>query len=236
MKIRLATITSKDVRKLASITNPNKQAYCALYNYEYVTKADAFAFKQKECGWHALAFERFYFFSSVLATCDVLLACGADVLITNPNIKLESFTDRKPFLITKDAIGFQTDVMILRNHPRVFQLLNKLFDARTTHCKAPYLDQTALEDFAAEYSDVIEILPQRAINSFDYANMVRWHGVNENYKLGRDVFGNDGQWKSDDFIFHAAGYTFREKRKLLRKYADRVTWPNPYNIPRVVHA
>ena len=223
MKFCVATLYSPDCSALAAVSNPNKRQYCSRHGYDLKLKTDGFDSRYSRFGWHYLAFERFRFFRECLNEFGLVLGCGADVLITNPSLRLEDIMEgRKPFVIAKDAIGFQTDVILVRRHPRSLELLDALLDSAPAYINAPFVDQTAFADLYPRFADAVEAVPQRVLNSFDYGTLSAWHTVHPNYRLAVDADGNDGQWQPGDFIFHCPGLPMHSKVAVLKDHLKMI--------------
>lgn len=222
MKICVATLCSPDCAALGAVTEPNKNDYCQRHGYDFLVRREGFIGDPKH-GHHRFVFERFRFFRDCLQSYDAVLGCGADVAITNPAVKLEDLMEwRKPFIIAKDALGLQTDVMLMRNRPDVISLLSAVVAAENRYWNAPYLDQSALTDIAPLYADTIEVVPQRLINAYDYNTLTAWHSVHQNYWLAKDADGNDGQWQPGDFILHCPGLPMERKLQVLREHVNNL--------------
>lgn len=207
MNCCVATLCSPAHAPIGAITHPNKQAYCDRHGYHFKVKSDGFQ--------SHIAFERFRFFLDCLRECDLVLGCGADVIITNPEITLESLAEgRRPFLICKDANGYQSDVILARNHPDAIAFLEKIVGCEAQYVGAPQVDQTALEDFCPT-CQAVQVMPQRFMNSFDYTVLYHLGG---RYAIARDADMNDGQWHPGDFILHTPGLFADQKMALLRKH------------------
>lgn len=237
MLVKVATLCSWDCRKLGKITNPNKQQYCDSYGYKYALKTTGI-FKSikrlNKLGWHYPVFERWRYFLSVLETCDAVFCLGADVLITNHNIKLENILNKnKSFIICADAVGLQTDVMLIKNTLKTKKLIKELLEIQDKFSNYNFLDQTALESLVPKYSNIVSILPQRAMNSFDYTTLKSWYGTNPNYEKAIDINGSDGQWKMGDFILHTPGLPIDKKIEILKSYLPLVTYKETYRHNKI---
>jgi hypothetical protein len=225
MKIALATLCSPELAELGKLTHPNKGFYCGLHGYEYLTKLGDFLTDSPESGFHHLIFERWRWFGEMLPKFDWLLCCGVDVLITNPNITIESIVEgRKPFLICKDANGFNSDVILVKSDSECLNLMADIADSRPQFSRAPELDQSAMRSIFPKYPRTIEVLPQRVMNAYDYSSLFRYYG-NPNYAKGIDADGNDGKWQPGDFIFHCPGLSQEEKIPLLKEKLRHVAIP-----------
>lgn len=228
MNIGLATICSPEVEAIGAVTNPNKVQYCKRHGYEFIVKTDGFVLNNPECGFHHLIFERWRWFAEILPKVDWLLCCGADVLITNMGIRIEDLVEgRNPFLICKDANGFNSDVVLVRNCWPCLDLLKDLAESRKEFSRTPELDQSAMRKILPRYANSVEVLPQRVMNAYDYTTLHEWYQrtCNVNYAKGLDADGNDGKWQPGDFIFHCPGISQSDKVRVLREKLKYVAFP-----------
>lgn len=217
MNIAVATLSSPECFPLHDITAPEKRAYCERHGYKFEVKSGDFKIVDHCCGWHKYVFERWRWLAELLKGYDAVFFCGTDVLITNQTIRLEDLMEgRKPFIISQDAQMPNSDVMLVRNNPRAIELIELVAASHERHCNSAYLDQTAFQELMPTFEDVIEILPQRLMNAYDYGMMGFWYAVHDNYRLAIDKDGNDGQWKPGDFIFHCPGIPYDQRAAAIR--------------------
>jgi hypothetical protein len=219
MKVKLLTLCSDDCRELGDLTGRIKKEFAERHGYEFVEKKHDWKLSIPSLGHHHLVFERWLFLFEELQSSDVCLMTGADVLFTNHTITVESLMkDRKPFIIAKDALGFQSDVIIATKTDKTLELIKSVYNSYTTHRDAPFLDQSAFADHYKNFEQVIEVVPQRLINSFHYWTLKAWFSVHDNYAKGIDESGNDGQWRVGDFALHLPGISFAERISLVKSH------------------
>jgi hypothetical protein len=76
-----------------------------------------------------------------------------------------------------------------------------------------WFDQQCVIDTYVTYKDIIKLVPQKYINSYDY----RMYGV-----AGIDMLGNNGQWEKGDWVIHWPGLDNKLRIQLAQKFANTV--------------
>lgn len=219
MNIKVATLCSFVCRDIGKVTEPITREYCARHGYTFETKKHWFKQFSLRCGTHHfLAFERWRWFAEVLETCDMLFAIGSDVLITNHTTKLEDIAqERRSFICAKDAQGFNSDVLLVRNNPATLTLMRHVASLQSEFAKAPdnILDQGAFDSIAPNYTNEIHYVPQRLVNAYEYKHYAHLGG---RYAQALDAEGNDGQWQRGDFVLHVPGLPKQQKIQILKEH------------------
>jgi hypothetical protein len=134
-----------------------------------------------------------------------------DTLITNKEIKIESFIDDEHnFFICKDFNGINAGSFIVRNsvwsNTFLTYLLNKQGKPKM-EC-----EQNAIEEFIEEFPnhDKIKILPHPSINSYLY----------ENYPECGKQTHETGQWEKGDLLLHLPGLPLHKRLNILNQIKD----------------
>lgn len=205
------------------MTRPVRQRYCQRHRYQFLEKRWGFKQFSWRCGTHHfLAFERWRWFAEELETCDAILAIGADVLITNHRTTIEGMlADKKAFLCAKDAFSMSSDVLLVHNTPRTLGLMRRVASLQKEFENTPdtMLDQAAFESLVPSYSDVVQFLPQRQLNAYDYPF---YRHLGGRYAQAVDVDGNDGQWQQGDFLLHVPGLPKPQKIQILQNHLGMI--------------
>jgi hypothetical protein len=76
-----------------------------------------------------------------------------------------------------------------------------------------WFDQQCVIDTYVTYKDIIKLVPQRTMNSYDY----KMYGVD-----GIDMLGNDGQWQQGDWVVHWPGLNNQLRVQLAQSFANVV--------------
>jgi hypothetical protein len=84
-----------------------------------------------------------------------------------------------------------------------------------------YAEQGFMIDTYDQYSDIIKLMPQRFMNSYEY----RMYRVQPwMYQDTKDVHGHDGQWREGDWFVHWPGTQLSERMELLKEYQEKVIY------------
>lgn len=133
---------------------------------------------------------------------------GADLMITNFTIKLEDIIDLNyHFIIASDFNGINADSFLLRNSPKGRDYLKMISDTLPSYKDNWEGEQAIMKDTYEQYKhDVVKLVPQRTINSYNYAV---YRGRYPEPLI--DKLGTVGDWKIGDFVIQwpATGLDFR---------------------------
>lgn len=199
MKICVATTTSPK-RKGLSFTFENLQRYCNRHGYAIhliMVDDDKWEYKKHE------AFE--YLFGIGY---DVIWHKDDDVLITNMNIKIESFIDDKhDFFITEDFNELNGGSVIIKN-TTWGRLVN---DTVLGHREYYENEQNAINQLmkTPQFNQFVKILPQSTINSYRYD----LYPECKRY-VGREEFGDWVEGKS--FVLHVPALALEKRIEILK--------------------
>lgn len=201
MIITLLTAASEQYWPLMQKTGPNKMEYCLRHGYELLMRTHG-PFQGR---WGER--ERFMHDALKNGACDWLAFFGADTLITNMTIKLETIIDDNfDFIIAADVHGINNDVFLMRN---CFQSLNFISHVASLSNRHPN-DQSAMfevmHSMAGYRSKVLH--EQRIMNSMPYAE----------YGMPEDA----GRWQEGDLCFHAPGLTLERRMELIDEHLAKV--------------
>lgn len=231
MKFAIATIYTEDIKDLAAITvEQNKRKYCEKHGYDLRVKTEGFVLKN-------LGFEKIRYVLELLksGTYDWVYWCGADTMITNYNIKLESLMDPNyHFVISTDIWDFNSDSFLIRNSTEGIEFFEHILRMHDTYIdkdgklldfgiKLPdgssraWAEQGAMCDLKERYKEIIKINPQKVMNSYLYKIYPSaWH------QKGLDCNGNDGTWSDGDFLVHWPGVPHSHRLILAADFIKRV--------------
>jgi len=140
---------------------------------------------------------------------------GCDSLITNMTIKLEDRIDNNyHFIIAKDSHNFNADSFFIRNSPEGRAYIEMIISKYPEYKDNGWAEQGVICDTYKDHKEIIKVLPQRAINAYNY-DLYPEKKPHEKY-FDRD--GNDGQWQSGDLLIHWPGTYFDFRLKHLAPY------------------
>jgi hypothetical protein len=173
----------------------NKLPYALRHGYKAFEKRDNFS---KE----AVHFDKF---THILDTFDKnpdlawIWWLDNDAMITNFNKRIEDVIDDSyDIILTTDLASINTGSFLVKNSENSRVWLEDMISKRKDYLNdKKWFDQQCVIDTYVSYKDIIKILPQRSMNSYDY----RIYGVAN----PKDMEGNDGQWQSGDWVVHWPG-------------------------------
>lgn len=156
MKISIVTDTSDNIKELSNITLPNKEGYSSKHGY--ILHCREFNYER----FNEFILDHMMFTLDVMKSSDVVMTCGADVMFTNWNIKIEDvllFNDN--ILIAKENTGWwpiNNDVMIWRCNPRVIEFYERLINDFPVWRNYPWRTQAHLWNIKQEEPKVGSIM------------------------------------------------------------------------------
>ena len=199
----------------------NKVKYAEKHGYAYLAKTEDFY------GFPP-GFEKIQF---ILDTFEAypettwLWWTGTDSLITNFNIKVEDKVaeagDAHIIMSADFNFAINCDSMLIKNTPEARAWLQDIMDNMDTYGNHQFKEQQYMLDSADKYTDIMEIMPQHFMNSYEYKmyEVAPW-----NYKETVDVHGERGQWESGDWLVHWPGTQPTERKKLVEIFKQEVIY------------
>lgn len=227
MNIAMISCHDEAYAGLGAITSPNKEEYCQKWGYYYFCKTEGFAYPNYNNGNRhdqLMGFEKLQMILDLFEEkpdLDWIHWTGADLIVTNYNVRIENIVDDSYHMIVcVDINGMNVDSMIVKNSRVGRGLMRWVLDNIETYRHANWYEQQALIDFffkAPLARDIIKILPQRVMNSYDYT----LYRVYDNMPHV-DHTGTNGQWQPGDFMFQAPGLSVEDRIRVMQHYIQRV--------------
>ena len=123
---------------------------------------------------------------------------GADLMITNFTIKLESIIDTNyHFIIATDFNGMNADSFLVRNSEKGRRYFKMIVDTLPMYTYWEGEQGIMKETYSIFKDDVVKIVPQKTINSYNYADYRVAYAHREPLQ---DELGNIGDWSPGDFV------------------------------------
>lgn len=209
LKIGLLTAYYDNYKPLANIVVPNLQGYCqkqgyGLYDYVLPQEGIHYSFKRVEM------LRKLFDYHKI----DVIFCTDIDILITNYNIKIESFlSDQHDFFITKDVNGINAGNFIIKNTEWSRSFLDFILSKKDSFDN----DQNVIEAFKdeAEWKPKIKILSHPTINSYPYDYYAPSWGVIGDRVIERPT-EKEGDWKEGNFLMHLPGMNLEKRLEILK--------------------
>lgn len=218
MRFALYTMHSATLKDMVAITVPNKTEYCRLHGYAYSQAL----FDGRRHVWPG--YDRIPHLIDLLKSgvADWVFWLGADCLITNFSIRLEELTDRNfGMVMATDATEVQMDSFLVQPGRGGLELMQAIWNSRRTKYGANY-EQSNLADKMKlpRFASTVKLLPQRAMNSYNYALYPKEWGPH--FATQTDQLNTDGNWHPGDFVFHVPGMALDAKLSELRRMNPKV--------------
>lgn len=248
MKIAVATVCSPGYKELGDITEPSKIAYCERWGYswqpfkpqqnpERLARGEVKEDSPPDVHYDAGGYVRYEHTERLMGQFDVVLQVGADALIMNHTVSIESLLAQyggtnhpAPGVFISDDTNFVNDENILWAHWQnsetgedlvrqlLWQMTRKNAGAQFEHQKHPcgwshpYGCQHALRDYLflhPSYRTLGHFLPQRVLDA----------NLNSHYGFPRYV---QGQYRPGDYILHLPGMSWSDRLRFAREHAAKV--------------
>ena len=221
--IIMATMHDSNYAELATETwENNKVKYAERHGYAYVAKTDDFY------GFPP-GFEKIQFLIDLLDTyadAEWIWWTGTDSMVTNFETKIEDkikFEGIDPKVIMSSDFNFDIncDSILVKNTPEAKAWLQEIMDLMPRYADHQFKEQQAMLDIMDKYDDVVMIMPQHYMNSYEYKmyEVPPW-----NYTAAVDVNGHRGQWEPGDWLVHWPGTQPSERMELVKIYKDRIIY------------
>ena len=192
-KINIAVVSmyNESHSDLAEYTWPNKVAYAKKHGYSSYAKTS---------GWTItpIHFEKLTHMLDVMKlepNLDWVWWLDNDAVITNMDVQLEDIVDNNyHVIITTDIASLNSGSFMVRNSMQGRAWLEFILAKGLEHYKDNrWPEQQPMTDFFVSFQDIIKIVPQRTMNSYNY----NIYGVDPT-----DLVGTSGQWELGDFVLH----------------------------------
>lgn len=204
-RIALATIcVGKDYTDDMWPGIQSKVEYCDKHGYEFIFVRESL---NKDL---PLIWSKFHLIERLLLDgYDIIFYSDADVVITNPTIRIEGICDsyEGDILVSQDVNGINVGNMFIRNSSASIDLIRKCLHDERFHFNSPWYEQAALVYHVTndqEFSNTISVCQKNIFNSY----------VND--------------WAANDFLVHLAGVYGRASRTIIRAFRDLSTGTRNY--------
>jgi hypothetical protein len=186
---------------LAAITDRSKQEYCNIHGYKFFVLTE---FKYSTI----VGFNKIHFALELFKQhpeIEWLLFSECDAMITNLTIPIEERIDNDyHFIIPVDRLNLNSGNFLVRNSEQGRTYLQMIIDKESEYAKVEWAEQQVIIDTLEEYQDIIKIVPQKYMNSYEPQ-------IYDYCDARFDILGNSGAWESGDWIVHWPG-TYKPAR------------------------
>jgi hypothetical protein len=197
----VASINTENYQDLADLTDAPKQEYCDLHGYKFfVLKSTPYS---SIMGFNKIHYVRELF--DRYPDIEWLLFSECDAMITNFNITMEEKIDNNyHFILPVDRLNLNSGNFLARNSEQGRAYLQMIIDKEPEYVDVEWAEQQVIIDTIDEYSNIVKIVPQRYMNSYEPA-------IYDYCDARYDIFGNSAAWEPGDWIVHWPG-TYKPTR------------------------
>ena len=197
----VASINLPNYQDLADLTDQTKIEYCNRYGYKF------FVLKENKYS-DIMGFNKIGYILDLLNTnsdIDWLLFSECDASITNLDIKIEDrIDDNYHVIFPVDRLNINAGNFLVRNSEQGRAFLDMILSKEEEYTTNPWAEQQVIIDTIEQYSDVVKIVPQRHMNSYE-------QHMYDYCDIRTDILGTSGQWEPGDWIVHWPG-TYKPAR------------------------
>lgn len=117
------------------------------------------------------------------------------------------------------ASVMQADSFLIRASGQGIGYLRDILASYPIYKTQPWVEQQAMADLRFKHAAVMRIVPQWAMNSYNYR---LYDHYGPYYRDGVDCYGKRGQWKMGDFLIHWPSTSLEQRLKLADEYSQQV--------------
>ena len=211
-----------DFTEVANITwNLNKVKYAERHNYLAISKSNGFYNVQ-------IGFEKVIFLYDLLNSipqCSWIWWTGCDTLITNFDITIEQkikealqYNPNANIIMSGDFnFVLNSDSILIKNTEESKLWLKYILDNIQEYLQKPYFEQDCMIDSIPKFKDIIQIMPQNFMNSYDENSA-------DSEKIKFDTTGSRGVWEKGDWLLHLAGISWQKRAQLVKQYSKEIIY------------
>lgn len=201
--------------ELGNLVIPNMQAYCKKHGYHF----DIWVIPPK------FEFEKIKMILNLLEDgIDTIFCLDLDTLITNHNIKVESFLDDDhDFYLTKDINTWNTGSIIVRNTEWAQDWLDYILN----HQGEIENEQTVImRDMRVGDLPKVRVLSHPSINSYPYEEYAPTWGLIEGWEpttgSKEKPTHEQGDWQVGDFVAHLPGLPVARRIEIFNRMKEQI--------------
>jgi galactosyl transferase GMA12/MNN10 family len=203
----VVSLCTSNLNDLGSLTDSLKKEYCQQHGYEFFNIGDEFIGDRTEPWSFSMDWYKPKFLLKLFnERPDILwaLVTEADATITNLTIPMEDKVDNDYHVIAPtDRLSINSGNLLIRNSPEGRDYLQAMIDDAskylTNTTNNPIFGlQLWMVDTLDKHSDIIKIVPQRHMNSYE-------DGIYDYCDIRTDILGTPGAWVRGDWIIHWPG-------------------------------
>lgn len=223
MKICVVCCCLDNYKELAKITlDDNRRKYCERHGYDLkIVDWLESKFDSSVHGW-GITWTRLDFIRNLMdqEDYDWIWCSGTDAMVTNLTIPLTNFIDPEYGIVVSCewCSPIQADSMLFKCSTSAAMFLDEVLSKFEQFKNDAWVEQAAMIQLLPKWQTAIKILPQRAMNSYEYS-LYRSQYPN---CTGKDWLGQDGQWKPGDFFLHWPGVQLKTRLEQINRISSQI--------------
>lgn len=196
----------EDYTQLANLTIPIRDEYCAKHNYEHIVQSGPY--KHPEFYY---AYDRLVLLRDLLdkpGAADVFWVANVQGVVTNLNKTIEStIDDEHDFWVSKDCHGINMGSFLVRNTDWSRSWLDFIISQEPVYRNDSWKEQRCVMNWwmNEHWTWMIHLLPQRAINSYQYWRYNPWPPH------------TPGNWRKGDLFLNLPGLNLQERLVIVKE-------------------
>jgi len=230
----LISLHDEKYQPLADLTwDQNKLCYAQQHGYSSYLKTNNFVGDISTIGY-----EKIHFTKQILnehPEHEWIWWTGTDTMITNFSTRIEDrINNAYHFIVCVDINGINADSFLVRNTPQGRGFIDDIIAIQDVAMNNWDTEQWAISNLLGfpgtslpgwpygndlkitnKYKDVVKIMPQRYMNSFNYL-------LYPQYKITRDKLDFDGNWQLGDWLIHWPATSLEDRIQLANFYKEYI--------------
>ena len=198
----VASMNTADYQDLSDLTDAPKQEYCLRHGYKFfVGREEDLVLKTTPYSAYMNFNKMYYVLKLFKENPDIewLLFNECDAMITNLTTRIEDKIDNNyHFIIPVDRLNINAGNFLIRNSKEGRAYFEMIVSKAEEYRNAEWAEQQVIIDTIEEYSNIVKLVPQRYMNSYEPA-------IYDYCDARFDIFGNSGAWEPGDWIVHWPG-------------------------------
>ncbi len=211
-------IIGEEYKKAVNLCTQSQESYAFRHGYKYITDESVYDPKRP------FAWSKIPLIQKYLPHYDFIVWMDADVLIMNPEIRLETFIDMmKPdafMFLAHDLNNLNTGVFVIRNCSLAHDFLADVWN-KTEYLNHIWWEQAAVIDLwknSRKYKPYIDVL--------------EYHHINIMNAFCPEIDHNK-HWLPGDFCIHFAGIRIKSRlSEIQKKYVSQIS-TDPSGLIRI---
>ena len=194
----------EDYTELADLIVPARESYCARHGYKHLVQRGMYG------GFSYYAYGRLKLLRDYLdspdATQFVWVLNVQSVLTNHTKQVTDVLDDEHDAYLTKDCHGLNLGSFVVRNTPWTKSWLDFIISLEPNYRFHPWHEQKAFMDFwlHENWTWMIHLLPQRALNSYQYQRYKPWPPH------------TPGNWRLGDLVLSLPGLNLQQRLEIVR--------------------